>query len=944
MARAVYKNPVWLLVTLGAAALALNALALAAEMPTADTPLLALNTVALGGLTFYSAVYLRQRLRRRADEVEALAAVGQALRADQGIETLLRTVYEQVRGLLQVDDFAVVLQEGGTLRALLLVRGGQVIQRPPGAPWPAGTLVDVVLDTRSPLLLGPNTPARAYHPGLSPADLRECGWLGVPLLIGGRLLGALTLGWHHPSRVPGPEQLAALNVIASAAAAAIGNHQYYSQQAERMRQLATLNQVLNLLTETLSPDDVLDTVISSASAISAEATAIAVYRGAGPGSALELVRSAGLSERFTAAPPQPLLIPEPDAGQPVVVADAAQDPRAAHLRALLAREGKAAWVELPLLVAGRSLGVIVVYFDAPQTFTGEAVELLRAFANQAAQAIQNAELYAGTYRALEERVRQLSTLADVGREMTATLDLQAIAQRTLAAAVAATDAAAGSVILLDEKRAAPAVHAHTGYPDGAFSQPEQAAGGITSRVLYTGQPALHADARADPDYLALDPRLCALLCVPINWRGAVVGAITVESARPAAFTEAHRAFLAQLANQVVIAAENARLFARVREARDRMLVILRTMREPIILIDSGGVIAMANPRVDVIGLDAASLVGRSLRELLADPALGAALGFTNERELERLVRALRASAAPLVAESYAYSLTVGGKELYLQRQVIPVRGEDGAMVGALLVYYNQTEQREMEQAREEFARMIVHDLRSPLTAVITSVTLLAEIVPPDNEYADAIVKTANASRRAIRKLLNRVDSLLDISRLQSGQMALEREPADLSVLVDAVWTQLGPLAHELGVALVGQVPAGTALLDIDADKVERVLLNLVDNALKFSPSGGHIVIRLHPAGTNGAPARFCRVDVCDSGPGIPAEDRAFIFERFAQVRSQRARRRGSGLGLTFCKLVVEAHGGRIWVDDNPGGGSVFSFTLPVATIDRNRSTEELHAP
>ena len=941
MVLAQIRNPAWWLVALSAAVLGLDALALAGG--ASGRVLLALNAAALAGLTLYAVVCLRRRLHHHTREVEALVAVSQALSADQGIEALLHTVYEQAHSLLDTQDFVVTLCEGDTLRAPLVVRAGQVVQRPPGAFWPAGTLVDHVLQTRSPLLLERDVAAQARRLGLAAPDAPVCGWLGVPLLAGGRLLGALALSWDHPRRAPDREQVSVLNVIAAAAAAAIGNHQAYSQQAARVHQLATLNQVLNLLTETLSPDDVLDTVISSASAIS-EATAIAVYRHNRPESRPEMVRSAGLSDAFAAAPPLPLLTPGDAAGspgQPVVIADAAHDARAAHVRSTLAREGKAAWVELPLVVAGHDLGVMIVYFDTPQTFSDEAVELLRTFANQAAQAIQNAELYAGTYRALEERVRQLSTLADVGRQMAATLDLHAVGQRTLDAALAATGATAGSVILLDENRAAPALHIHAGYPPGAFDQPDVVTSGITGRVLRTGQVVLRDDARSDADYRALAPRLCACLCVPVIWRGEAVGAITVESDRPAAFSSGHRAFLGQLANQVVIAAENARLFQRVREARDRMLVILQTMREPIILIDGQGVIAMANPRVDLIGLSAADLVGRSVRDLLTSPDMAAALGFNTARDLERLVRALRAAAAPLVTESYSYTVTRPDKDLYVQRQVIPVRDDDGVVIGVLLVYYNQTEQRELERAREEFARMIVHDLRSPLTAVTSSVMLLKEIVPPDNEYADVIGKTASASRRAIRKLLNRVDSLLDISRMQSGQMALEREPADLDVLVDAVWNQLGPLAQELGVALVDHVHTGAALLDIDADKVERVLLNLVDNALKFSPSGAQIVVRLHPAGQGGAAPGFCRVDVSDSGPGVPAEDRTYIFDRFAQLRGQRARRRGSGLGLTFCKLVVEAHGGRIWVEDNPGGGSVFSFTLPAATIDRGRRTEEL---
>src|SRR5260221_4851181 len=111
---------------------------------------------------------------------------------------------------------------------------------------------------------------------------------------------------------------------------------------------------------------------------------------------------------------------------------------------------------------------------------------------------------------------------------------------------------------------------------------------------------------------------------------------------------------------------------------------------------------------------------------------------------------------------------------------------------------------------------------------------------------------------------------------------------------------------------------------LDGDKIERVLLNLVDNALKFTTLGGLIQVRARLDGSDRV-----RVEVTDTGPGIPDEYKAAIFDRFQQLDSTKGNRRGTGLGLTFCKLIIEAHGGAIWIEDNPGGGSIFAFLLPV---------------
>jgi NtrC-family two-component system sensor histidine kinase KinB len=166
--------------------------------------------------------------------------------------------------------------------------------------------------------------------------------------------------------------------------------------------------------------------------------------------------------------------------------------------------------------------------------------------------------------------------------------------------------------------------------------------------------------------------------------------------------------------------------------------------------------------------------------------------------------------------------------------------------------------------------------------------------------------------------------LMDIARLKSGKIELNLTWLDLHHLAANTVTELHSQASEAGISLQNEVPTELPKIRADNGKIGRVLTNLLDNALKFTPDGGQISIsaEANPAGT-------ITVHVSDTGPGIPEDFREKIFDRFSQVPGQSGRRRGSGLGLTFCKLAVEAHGGRIWVEPRPGGGSIFTLTLPI---------------
>jgi len=232
---------------------------------------------------------------------------------------------------------------------------------------------------------------------------------------------------------------------------------------------------------------------------------------------------------------------------------------------------------------------------------------------------------------------------------------------------------------------------------------------------------------------------------------------------------------------------------------------------------------------------------------------------------------------------------------------------------------------ELQRVRQETSDLILHDLRNPLGTVYAAIHMLEMVLP--KEVLEANRDLLNLADSSLSRIQRLVDSLLDVARMEASQAELQLTEASLSYLIDEAARQASLSLKRCGISLVSSVPDDLPPVLIDVEKVERVLANLLDNAIKYTPAGGRVSV------TAAAQDSQVLVSISDVGPGIPPEDRERIFERFAQVRGNEPRRRGFGLGLTFCRLAVEAHGGRIWVEPGEGGtGSRFSFTLPTASI------------
>ena len=227
---------------------------------------------------------------------------------------------------------------------------------------------------------------------------------------------------------------------------------------------------------------------------------------------------------------------------------------------------------------------------------------------------------------------------------------------------------------------------------------------------------------------------------------------------------------------------------------------------------------------------------------------------------------------------------------------------------------------ELQRLRQETTELIIHDLRNPLSAIAISLKMLTLVLPEAVLQANhELLEIAQTSTQRMQRL---VDSLLEVSRMETGEAHFDMRSFNLGPLLHDVVQRNAILARK-GVKIDTEIPFNLPIV-ADREKIDRVVVNLLDNALKYTPENGRIWVQA------GQKAERVWVSISDTGPGIPAVDRERIFERFTQGSGEKLKRRGFGLGLAYCRLAVEGHGGRIWIQDGPNGiGSRFTFTLPL---------------
>lgn len=348
------------------------------------------------------------------------------------------------------------------------------------------------------------------------------------------------------------------------------------------------------------------------------------------------------------------------------------------------------------------------------------------------------------------------------------------------------------------------------------------------------------------------------------------------------------------------------------EYRNREL--LRAALEPFnyeVVIAAGGEEALAlvaSSRPDVVLLDVAmpGMDGLEVCRRIRADAHGAGLPVimvTAHVERDERLAGIAAGANDYLT-----------KPVDLEDLTLRVRNAVAVKRLADAVAENLAKLQELERLRDALTHMVVHDLRSPLAAIMLSLDSLA-MAPRETDR----VKLLGMAQTSLRTMESMITGLLDVSRLEAGELVPQREECDAVTVAGQVVEvcRAGHPDRQIAIEATGEPP----VIKADRELLRRILTNLVGNALKFTRAGGMVTVTLSREGDG------LRVGVADDGPGIEAKDHAKIFEKFGQVQGPHARM-GTGLGLTFCRLAVEAHGGRIGVTSAIGQGSTFWFVLP----------------
>ncbi len=602
-----------------------------------------------------------------------------------------------------------------------------------------------------------------------------------------------------------------------------------------------------------------------------------------------------------------------------------RDDAALHLsdRALLERYGIFAMLSVPLVLGKELVGVVKWGDDrAQRRFGVSEIQFARTLANQATIAVHNARLF-------EERARRIHTLNELYQASVAlstSVELEEVLRRvsTMAREISGADAA--SLYIYDE-RSDTFTRAYAAGVAGDWSPSHLRSTGMTRRVVKDGTPVLVEDTRSHPEVNphTVEAGIGSLIAVPLISQGRPVGVMYVGSYQTRQFDAGDVQSVSALANQAAVAISNARLFTEIAESRDQLQAILDSSDDGLLIFAPDSRIVMINPCLETMwNLPHGWLNDRHLLELLDQPevTLAEQMGYSAGDLRHLLTQAGVQKEFP--ANKHIYALPGHAPPRYVERTCLPVLDVERVPIGWMVILREVTEELELQRMRDDLSNTIVHDLRSPLSSILGSLYFLEELA--DTDPNSAAGQALAISIRSANKLMSLVNSLLDIARLSTGQTLVELQAQHLESVLDSAIEYLLPLAVDSEIALVKHIDPDLPLVLIDEDKINRVIVNLIDNALKFTPRGGQVTVRAERWSNGSAPAQV-RCIVSDTGPGIPPEYRTRIFDRFVQIADRPGRRRGTGIGLNFCQLAVEAHGGKIWVEAAPGGGAEFSFTL-----------------
>ena len=522
-----------------------------------------------------------------------------------------------------------------------------------------------------------------------------------------------------------------------------------------------------------------------------------------------------------------------------------------------------------------------------------------------------------TQDALAAERNKLELLYEVSNYLNSSLDVDVILARTLEKTVEALDASTGSIMLLDDN-----LHVLRHLLSRRYMPAEEQVV-VVDKVMNIGlggwaaahkMGAIVEDTDLDGRWVHFKDdtvRAGSAISVPMMNDDRVGGLITLVHPQKYHFRNEHLDLLVSIASQVMIAASNAQTHTTVLEEKKRTEAIVSNLAEALITTDLDMRVTDCNPAALV-------MLGGLRREQVVGHLVSAALPAEAEG-LNRIFSSVIAGGPRVTGVETTLPQGGNAPTLPLLVSCDAIHDAAGSIVGCVAAMADITKLKEAEALRQEFVHMISHDLRSPISGIVGCLDLLSDpAIGAVNDLQKSFLDMALTSCHNLNSLIG---DMLDVYKLEAGQMEMKLRDIDLHQMAENAVQPMRAQAIERGLSIVNAIPIAL-MIKADPTRLSRVFSNLITNALKFTDEGSITV----EANTG---VDTVEVRVVDSGIGIPSGEEQSIFDKFYQAQNRKlGKMTGTGLGLTFCKQVVEAHGGQIRATNNPERGSTFSFTLP----------------
>jgi len=533
----------------------------------------------------------------------------------------------------------------------------------------------------------------------------------------------------------------------------------------------------------------------------------------------------------------------------------------------------------------------------------------------AKQAVLDAQKHAEVLQEAKQRTVEIAALYDITQDVSAHHDLAALLQSIALRATTLLGGAGCAIFLYEADRDdfQIAVESGVGMPIGSRLSSHEGLGG---RVAETLQPVIVNDYQSWPyrSKALMQLPIRATVCVPMIRRGELIGVLGVHEVVGSirTFTDADARLLSLFADNAAGAVYNARLMDALKNSEERFRIAAECASDIVYDWD------MLDDHVDFFG----TLFGRNWG--------GDEMLPKTREEYSKMVHpddraAVREALKKhlLTGEPYSQEYRIldsRGASITISDRATAIRSSKGVPIRLIGVVSDITERKKAEKMKSDFVSFVTHQLRTPLSGIKWMLELASGEVE-DSEEMRSYVQDARASTDRLIRLVN---DLLDVSRLERGTIQMNCHAVDLAELTRSVIGEISPLMQEKGQIVSVQIEDGLHPIWADTQMLRQVVLNLISNAMKYTPRGGKINITLRRENNR------LRWEVADTGIGIPKSDLGKLFEKFYRAgNAQAVETEGTGLGLYLVRLMVEQFGGKVWCTSEEGVGSMFAFTLPL---------------